>query len=526
MKLEQGHAKHNFSRRVYTQTAKLADTIILIHYCIASNKSKCFDSIPIIWRPLLEYILDSSRSNEFRYLFVARYSMENKNRKLPTRLKEYDCKFKMIDVNLFIKNSCQDLGTFREVQLIFESVFSSKKANRLWKHATSDGIKKDLRNYANDNLRRRNLLNSCKMNEIERVNEDIGEHEDDIGIAESENRLAERYRHNILFFDEMVETIISIDLSSYKACYEKNKIVNMELKDLFRLCDSQKFGNYEIIYDDITKIAKHSSEMLASTNSYNERTNQNLVSKHCFFQKDIKNSHLSQIGQIVLLFSRKLAVKLSLEVLGDQLEQREYYETLLNNNLVAFDIFPAGCIEQDPHWDFELPKDLLDDERFYGASVILNSTAINQELQIHMWDECEYDSACLTLTVFNRKPYSITLMDARLLHNEPINTRKHSIYHMSLYLSPLDSNNTPPRTALKFVSDIERRSGISIEYKICGENLTINKKRVKPGTLTDSIVLKNLRENLHTHLKDIEVDIIDQHIKSFVNNLEKTFIRK
>jgi hypothetical protein len=450
--------------------------------------------------------------------------MENKNRKLPSRLNEYKSKFETVDVNMFIKTSLQDLGIFQEVQLIFESVFSSKKTNRLWKYSTSNEMRKELRNHTSNSLERRNLLYRDYINPRERMNgielASSIRKDDYIDITESENRLTELYRQNTSIFDEITERCISIDLSSYKAYYQTKQIVNIEINNLLQLCSSANKNYYAIIYDDIRKIAKYSSEMLAFSNECNERKNGNLFSRHYFFYEDLMNSQLSQIAQMVLLFYRTLALKLSLKLLGKQPEKKECYATLLNDSSVAFDIFPAGCIEQNPHWDFELPVSLIDDEYFYGASVLVNLLPMNQELQIHKWDVVEYDSSCLTLTTFNRCPYSITLIDARLLHNEPTNKTEHAMFYISLSIDPFDSNGTQHRKAVKFVNDMERNMGISIEYKMISDNLAITKKTVKQGNLTDSIELKNLRENLLTHLKDIEVDVIDQHIKTFVADLE------
>lgn len=517
MQFEQGQAKHNFCRRVYTQTAKLADIIILLHYQIASINFDN-DSIPMIWIPFLKYVVDSSKLDEFRYLFVARYSMENKNRKLPCRLKEYESKFKTLDVKMFIKNSLPDLCTFREVQLIFESVFSTKKANSLWKYSSIE-IKKSLKNYVDNNVQCNNFQNRDCLNRSR--NEIAGKQKDYTDISESKSRLTELYRHNPSFFDELIENCISIDLSSEKECYEIRKIVSIELKDLLDLCKRPNTSDYKILYDDLKTIAEYSSEMLAYNHEKNRRKKENLFTKHFFVEEDLKISQLSQIDQMVLLFFRKLALKLSLKLLGNQLINEEYCETLLKSSSVAFDIFPVGCIEQDPHWDYELPKSIVDDKHFCGASISVNLSANNQKLQIQKWDTCEYDSS-LALTLFNRFPCSITLIDARLLHNEPVNKSEHCIFYMSLFIDPFDSNCTPCRKIVKFVNDMERYRGISIEYKICSGNLTITKKAVKQGNFTDSVLLKNLRENLITHLKDIEVGIIDQRIKSFVDDLENS----
>lgn len=280
--------------------------------------------------------------------------------------------------------------------------------------------------------------------------------------------------------------------------------------------------------EDIVSIANYTSISWGSwlysqrISSNNVDTTHSIVQPFLYERLDVQSTNLSDIQRKVLLFFHNLAIKAWYRFSNDNSKEFDnYFQKVLNSNAIGVEISSSDCIDNTPHWDFEQPEDLLDHESFKGATIFINASTFDQELQIHDWSAVEYDAKSFTLTQYRRPAFSFTFVDARVLHKRVSNSSPHLVCSFILYVNPL-TNQDRSRKEIPFIDRSERDRGMVIRYVRITNNMLITKQMTDKYILSDSIAtLNNLRENLNTHLKDIDVPEIDMHFNNFVSKINK-----
>lgn len=544
--------------------ANFADFLVLLHLYLCSETIST-ECIPSVWINLVDYVSDISNNDELKMLFISRYTMKNKNKKLNSNNKMLNTSMSWLRIeNYYAEFNFKDSeNTMSRILKIFEYSFSpNRRGEEGWILSEADMKEKLLHDFENTadvnqtgsiiigsrntNIKcltpqASNILSSVRANAKEKLMEFfVCFEKTSTNALQLEERFMNRLKCDPNILEDLCLVIFKVS-NPYKEMYGTNLIVNITFEEIFKAISisegdfpDQRF-NVEL-YEELTQLADHATNELikqkldiyySSKRAGIEMYNKPLVDKDLAIDvEDMSlNSSLSIANCCALQFFNKLFIRICYEWNIIPENSKCCSSSGFANKYDGM-FFPPGSTSEQIHWDYQTPVPdglITPSSEFYGASLIVNSSSVSQIFQVHQWETQEFSSRKFTLKTFIRSAFSLTIIDGRLLHNEMENTSTWN-YFSIIHADPANFSYANERKPIKLLSNSERNDGVSVVFQLNNNNITVEKvlgEGDRRNKSDDIMALLTVKENLSSMMEDVDLGEINWHMDNLLQQIRK-----